>query len=166
MALHTLHYRKWTLTVDREATRNAYAAIPAGGTNECECLYCRNFALARDSGLVYPADVLETLYSLGIDCQKEVEAWEASPERSVWRYYSVWFYFVGSAKRVAEWIRPSVVLREMQLQLDREAEPAGEHIAVRFSQGMSIAQQPFEGLQVAAIAFDVEVPWVLAEPSR
>ena len=152
------------MTADPEATRNAYAAIAAGGADEYGCLYCRNFALARDRGLVYPAEALETLDSLGIDCRKEVEAWEASPERSAWRYYNVWFYFVGSAIRVTEWIRPSVVLPETRTQLDRETEPVGEHIAVRFSQGMSIARQAFEGSQVAAIAFDVEVPWVLSEP--
>jgi hypothetical protein len=59
---------------DREATVAAYCAVRSGGADRCSCVYCRNFAAQRAN--VYPPDFRALLDQLGIDPNKEGEAYD------------------------------------------------------------------------------------------
>jgi hypothetical protein len=41
-----------TVRYDRDATTAAYQTLERGGTEECACIFCKNFAIQRN--LVYP----------------------------------------------------------------------------------------------------------------
>jgi hypothetical protein len=66
-----------TIRHDRNATAAVYASLDHGFAEKCGCLFCRNFALQRN--LVYPASFRALLEQLGIDPNKEGEAFEYGP---------------------------------------------------------------------------------------
>jgi hypothetical protein len=62
---------------DREATAAIYGGLKHGYAEECGCVFCRNFAARRH--LIYPASFRGLLAEIGIDPDKEVEAFEYGP---------------------------------------------------------------------------------------
>jgi hypothetical protein len=82
-----------TVRYDRAATAAIYANLERGFAEECGCLFCQNFAAQRN--LVYPVSFLTLLEQLGIDPNKEGEAFELGPLQDGFHLYGGWFYFVG-----------------------------------------------------------------------
>jgi hypothetical protein len=155
-------YRRWVLQVDREATMRAYVAIPAGGSDQCKCLYCKNFAVAREH--VYPEEFRALLEQLGIDHRKEAEVWEASPDNARVRLYSGLFHFVGAIVSVNERnIPPRVTLRQTNTKLLEGREPIGDSFALAFSDRRDLIHASFEGHHLVQLDFDAEVSWVVDE---
>lgn len=159
-------YKRWTLRVDREATLQAYAATPNGGSDECICLYCKNFAAAREH--VYPEEFRTLLEQLGIDYRKEAEVWECSAAKSRIRFYSGLFHFIGAIVSIDEREVPRcITLKQTNMRLAGGKEPIGDSFAVAFSDRRDLIHTAFEGLDLVQLDFDVEVPWVLdEEPDR
>ena len=85
------------LVYDREATSEAYSSIERGDAEECGCVPCRNFAAQRD--VIYPAAFRELLEQLGIDPNKEGEAFEYGAIADGRHLYGGWFYHRGIARR-------------------------------------------------------------------
>jgi hypothetical protein len=81
-----------TVKFDREKTRASYLAIPTGDTERCGCSSCLNFAANRKSA--YPQKFLLLLDQLGINPEKEGEAYECGPDGNS-TIYGGWFYLVG-----------------------------------------------------------------------
>lgn len=82
-----------TIQFDGERTRAIYGAIPCGGADECDCLFCKNFAAQRNSA--YPDAFKAILDRLGIDPMKEGEAFEYGPVGNGLHLYGGWFYLIG-----------------------------------------------------------------------
>jgi hypothetical protein len=82
-------------TVDRAATRAAYARQPAGGATTCTCNGCRNFLAARDR--IFPSRFVEFLESLGIDPTKEAEAYRTGQLAPGRHHYGGWYHLNGWA---------------------------------------------------------------------
>ena len=78
---------------DREATAAIYGGLKQGYAEECGCVFCRNFAAQRD--LAYPASFQELLANLGIDPNKEGEAFHYAPLPDGGHLYGGWFFLVG-----------------------------------------------------------------------
>jgi hypothetical protein len=82
-----------TILYDRDATAAAYRTLEHGFAEKCGCLFCKNFAAQRN--LVYPDSFRGLLDQLGIDPNKEAEAFEYGPVEDGCHLYGGWFYFVG-----------------------------------------------------------------------
>jgi hypothetical protein len=89
-----------TIRCDRDATAAVYASLEHGFAEECGCILCKNFAAQRN--LVYPASFRALLEQLGIDPNKEGEAFEYGPLQDGWHLYGGWFYFVGEMVTAGE----------------------------------------------------------------
>ena len=63
--MQLVELRKWSVRCEPDLTREAYALIDCGGAEQCGCEPCFNFAATRH--LLYDAEVLEFLDTLGID---------------------------------------------------------------------------------------------------
>jgi hypothetical protein len=90
--MERVEFGRWTLLVDREATKKAYEGC-AGWTQECDCDACRNFLMARDRA--FGPKVLELLDRLGIEVNCETEAYLVGPREPRRYQCSGWFHFVG-----------------------------------------------------------------------
>src|SRR6266568_3905906 len=88
-----LHLGDQTIRYDRDATAAVYGTLKRGGLEECGCLFCRNLAVQRD--LVYPPSFKTLLDRLGIDPNKEGEAFVLGPVNDGCHLYGGWFYFIG-----------------------------------------------------------------------
>ena len=64
----------WQLSLDAEATRLAYSAVPLGSAEDCTCDDCRNWVKVRLKTL--PQDILDFFASAGIDPAKELDVTE------------------------------------------------------------------------------------------
>lgn len=83
----------WLLSVDREATREAYRRATG---SDCDCSGCRNFRSVRAAGL--PAALLAIFDQLAIDPAKESEVYDLGPvEDSLDGLiaYGGWYHIVG-----------------------------------------------------------------------
>jgi hypothetical protein len=65
-----------TVRHDREATAAVYGSLEHGFAEECGCIFCKNFG---GQGLIYPESFRALLEQLGIDPNKEGEAFEYGP---------------------------------------------------------------------------------------
>jgi hypothetical protein len=134
-------------TCDRAATLEAYARFTVAESNQCTCLGCRNFRLARSKA--FPQPFLALLDTLGIDPTKEGEIYHLARGSPGIHMYGGWFHFVGSL------------------------EVAGDVPAVRMSDNFSVWMERYSGaprieslsglplvqLEILADA----VPWCLPE---
>ncbi len=89
-----------TIRYDREATTAVYGRLGHGFAEECGCIFCRNFAAQRD--VVYPPSFRALIEQLGIDANKEGEAFEYGPVEAGCHLYGGWFYFVGEMVTAGE----------------------------------------------------------------
>jgi hypothetical protein len=130
---------------DREATLALYCeTIKAAGADRCNCIYCRNFAAQRST--IYPEEFLRLLKKLGADPFKEWEAFDCgcAPENPNSYLYGGWFLLsgklvVGADKRTKQ-------------------EPFSHWLTTSFPKG----GLPND-VEVCAVEFMTEIPWVLAE---
>jgi len=134
----SLTFEHWRITVDREATRCAHAAMPRGGADHCDCGDCKNFAAHKP--VAYPRPFLEVLERLGIDPAREIEVCAVPDEEGKGVKYYGWFYFVGTVESDPD--APS---------------PWGEQITSDFvwylENGQAFSVEQFEGLPVSQVLF-------------
>jgi hypothetical protein len=155
--MEAIHFGRWELAADPEATRKAYAGILKGGADECPCEPCKNFIAVRLR--VYPAEVLDLLDKLGISFSRETEVYHMARLRSGKHLYGGWFHFVGSilsgadaAKQVADNVwRPDL-------------ENVTEDFSLGFSSRIELLRKPFEGKPIVQVEFTANVPWVISSP--
>jgi hypothetical protein len=134
-----------TIRYDRDATGAVYGSLEDGFAEECGCIFCKNFAAQRN--LVYPASFRALLEQLGIDPNKEGEAFEYGPVEDGCHLYGGWFYFVGEMVTAGE--------RNYNA-------PDSHHFDFFFTTAHPNAQA-FRGGPMLAIEFTTHVKWVLAE---
>ena len=119
--------------------------ITKAGADECNCSYCRNFAVQRTSA--FTQEFLHLLERIGIDTQKEVEVFDlglVSPD-SPRRLYGGWFAFCGSILEAGDW-RPEHKRDSLTYWLTNNF--------------------PSAGLPTGVCAIEVlcELPWCIPEP--
>ena len=155
--MEEISFGRWKLETDPEATREAYAKVPQGGSEECPCEPCKNFIAAREG--IYPADVLALFEKLGISFDREVEVYHMARMKSGKHLYGGWFHFVGrivsggdAVKQVAENVW----------------QPYLENVTEDFSLGFrscnDLLRKPFEGKPIVQIEFTANVPWLIPGP--
>jgi hypothetical protein len=143
-----LQFGEWEFTCDREATAQAHALAPAGGSDTCTCVWCRNFVLVRDR--VYPERFVTLLASLGIDPTKDGEVYHNGEIQPGGHFYGGWFHFVGSLNKTGDF--PMVAMAQgFKVWLCQKSAPP---LA-------TLREMPRVQLEFLA----ENVPWVLDEPS-
>jgi hypothetical protein len=152
-----IHFGRWQVSTDREATKQAYAAISRSGSETCPCKPCLNFLAAREH--VYPADVLGLFETLGISFDRECEIYHMARLSSGKHLYGGWFHFVGSivsgadaAQQIGEnlW-QPSL-------------EKVNDDFTLGFSSRIALPESPFFGKPIVQVEFTANVPWLISEP--
>lgn len=130
---------------NREATIDLYRQIiTAPGADQCDCSGCKNFATRR--GEIFPSEFTRFLNNLGVDPEKEWEAFDydfgiSNPNKS--SLYGGWFLFVGE---LVEGLEVRGELRAGFTYWFTSSFPA---IAVS------------KGVKVCAVEFLIEIPWIL-----
>jgi hypothetical protein len=135
----------WVLACDVTGTCEAYSRIEIGDPEECGCLYCRNFAKARE--LAYPEQALQLYSQLGIRVDREAETYEAGLSDDENKHlYGGWHHFIGRI----------------------EHDPGKAHeiapgFSVWFSESRSCAEPVFGSMPLVQIEFFTSLPWLLEE---
>jgi hypothetical protein len=137
-------YRDWIFDCDVEATRAGYQTTSVGGAESCECTYCRNFVLQRDS--VYPAEVMNLFNELGVNYTRDAETYHMARLEGGLHLYGSWFHFVGSILKKP--IGPATL----------------DNLTIDFVPDDALAAKAFEDQRLVQIEITVKLPWVLPEP--
>jgi hypothetical protein len=151
-AVQTITLQKWAVDNEPDLTREAYALIECGGTEDCGCEACFNFATTRH--LVYSAEVLEFLEWLGIDPCLEACAHHDARLATGDHCYTVSFFLVG---RIAS--GPATPVAARRGRLCESLERAGD-VEVGFCADASDAPDAFRGLPCVRLEVRVVAPWV------
>jgi hypothetical protein len=80
MSMTEMRVGDQTIRYDRDATAAVYRTLEHGFAEGCGCIFCKNFAAQRN--LIYPDSFRALLDQLGIDPNKEGEAFECGPVRT------------------------------------------------------------------------------------
>jgi hypothetical protein len=155
--MDSIHFGRWQVSADREASKQAYAAISKGGPETCTCKPCLNFVAAREH--VYPADVLALFETLGISFNRETEIYHMARLSSGKHLYGGWFHFVGSIVSGADAAKP-IGENLWQPSLERVT----EDFSLGFSSRIALPEKPFVGKPIVQVEFTANVPWVISEP--
>ena len=140
----------WVIEHDRAATSRAYD-LARGTRHVCDCLYCRNYRVARESAR--PEGLTEILVSFGIQPAMETEVAELGPVTSGNRLYSGWYSFVGEVR-----CDPG----DRMLVVPADASTTVEW-RIFFTAGRALAFDTFGNVRLVQLEFQVVLPWVLSE---
>jgi hypothetical protein len=156
-----IELRKWSILSDPELTEDVYALIETGGAELCGCECCFNFAIARH--LVWSAQALELLETLGIDPLLESVVSHQARLRSGLHVYTGCFHLVGE---IASGPATPVALRGGRPASSLLALGAG--LELGFTADRSSAPEAFYGLPVVRLEFRARIPWIsnAPEPGR
>ncbi len=145
MPLTEMRIGDQVIRYDRDATAAAYGNREQGFAEACGCIFCRNFAAQRN--LVYPPSFRALLEQLGIDPNKEGEAFEYGPVEDGCHLYGGWFYFAGEMVETGE----------------RNCHSPDSHYFDFFITRAHPDGRGFRGGPVLAVEFTTHLKWVLAE---
>ena len=145
----------WTLEIDPEATRLAYASAeditPADG---CGCLYCRNYTAAL--GRILTPAVRRFFETLGVDCRKAAQVSHITKLDSGLHLYSAYYPVIGQIES-GETVIDDVVCCD--------AIPLDDHVQYAFVSNVLVNwDASFEGYPLFQLDMSFELPWVLDEP--
>jgi hypothetical protein len=155
--MQVVELRKWAVRCEPDLTREAYALIEFGGAEECGCETCFNFAATRH--LLYSAEVLDFLETLGVDPLLEAAVRHdacLSPGR---HGYTAHFYLVGQIEN-----GPLTTVARSGGRERCSLEQAGGGIAVGFSVADQAVPDAFRGLPVVCLEVSVVAPWISNAP--
>ena len=134
-----------TIRYDREATAAKYSAMEQGFVQACGCVFCRNFAVQRD--VAYPPSFRAVVEQLGIDLNKEADAFEFAPVDDGCHLYGGGFVFAG----------------ELVTSGERNATAADSHYFEYFFTTAGPTPDAFSEGARLRVEFTTHVKWVLAE---
>lgn len=146
-SMETIALGPWTLRVDADATRRAYADVAAAGPDECACSECRNFVAARTD--VYPVEALALFERLGASPLREAEVMHLGSAGEGRVRCVGWVHAVGTVE-------------------GRYGDGPGHQLAPGFEVWARAAQDmappPLRNLALVQLEFATEIPWLLDEP--
>ena len=132
---------------DCERTQAAYSTMANGDADRCGCSSSLNYAAQRRTA--FPDDFRTLLSRLGIDPEKEGEAYECGPDGEL-HVYGGWFYFVG------EFAQPGERLM---------ADPSSG-FQYWFAEAKNLPKPQVDfGDKVLAVEFVTKLPWVISRQS-
>lgn len=147
----------WRVRVNVDATRNAYAAVTAGGADTCRCDYCANWVAQRSSLLAGPVGVL--LDRLGIDGTRDVEVVEYGPEPATGlRHYEAWYDFIGEIVAGVP-ARPA-----RRTGIVPPPTPLSDRVGIRLTDASPLAHHPFAGKPLVRVEIAARLPWAIEAP--
>jgi hypothetical protein len=85
-------YRDWEFEVNKELTLDTYNKVLQGGAEECICGDCKNYLIHREN--IFPTEVKELFYELGVDYKKDVEVFTYF-QNEIETQLGGWFHFKG-----------------------------------------------------------------------
>ncbi len=138
---------KWSLSVDREKTQDAYSRIGVGGPESCGCLHCKNYAHARE--YAYPKEARQIFEKLGIEYSKEAEIYHMVKQKNGLQLYGGFFHFIGEG----------LVEEEDQ----ERYETLTDIFQYFISEKSDLLENPFKGQKILQFEFVNQIPWVVEE---
>jgi hypothetical protein len=162
--LTKIRVSRWVLGIDLDATRQAFANLAASDVPEtcCDCGDCRNFAAAFPAP--FPPEALDLFEQLGMNARYPSEVYRVYQIQPGLHSYGGWFHYIGRL------LDGESALVEGFYRLDEHGnrvwdfEPFGKAFEFRFSTRRLPEPDVFEGLQIVALEFFTNAPWVLDEP--
>jgi hypothetical protein len=148
-----LHYRDWTFEVDRELTRQTYAAVAGGGADTCLCNDCKNYVAYRHQA--FPAEVGELLADLAIDYRKEVEVFRYEILPNGLHHIAGWFHFKGRVLAGPDYREP-LPGGGYSLNLTSVADT----FSLGFAEGSDLAHF-LDKAGLVQVEFETTIPWVI-----
>lgn len=142
--LTLVQFRIWSVLVDREATRRAYAQC-SGSAAACDSAPCRNYVAVREQA--FPDSVLALLSDLGIDPRCEAEVYYSGRDEHGRYRYGGWFHLIG----------------ELEAEIDN-IESVGDDFLFWLTRHQALVPIAFENSSVVQLEFITGVPWLLDEP--
>lgn len=137
----------WRILHDRAATVAAYAAMPAGGAEECGCDYGRNWL--ETYAAVLPPALLDLLGRFGIPPRRDAEVYHCGRLGPGRHYYGGWYHLVGRVEFGEQEASPPVQFGPCR---------------VYFHSRPALLPKVFEGRPVIQMEFEAEVPWLSGLP--
>jgi hypothetical protein len=153
--MKVVRFRRWTISVDAEATRLAQS--PQGGAQTCGCSFCRNFVTVRER--IFPEEVLQLFGELGLDHRRDVEAVHYGRLPTGLHSYGTWFHLVGRIDDGKDAAVPLVGGNGFTFDL----EPVGDGFSLGFTSKVDLVSEAFAGGPVAQIDIMAEAPWVIPD---
>ena len=145
---------QWRISVDREATQNAYADMDSA--EKCACCYCRNY---DNAVFDFPMEVQRLFEDLGIDIAQPAELMHYTVENGV-AHTGGWYHIVGEYQEGEE--LPTVApKRSRKKQTDFVKLAEGFYIG--FTRCVKLVDDKFPR-PVLQMEIDFRVHWVLEEP--
>ena len=153
MAINIVKYKEWTFEVDRELTEQTYRGISGSGADTCGCIYCLNYVTYRDN--VFPKEILDLFFRLGIDYRKEAEI--TTYNKLPVNLYKTggWFHFKGHVLEGNDYRVPSPSGGN-----NLDFTPIFENFAIGFSAASDLTF--FEDITgLVQVEFITDIPWVI-----
>jgi hypothetical protein len=135
----------WEIEPSPDETASAHASRAGSGTDECGCLYCRNFSRAR--GSAFPDVFLAFLAQLGVGPAMETEVYHTHEIQPNLHNYGGWFHAIAKIHSGGS-----------------DYQELTPEFSVRVSVRRHVLPEAFEGYEVIQIDFLTQVPWLLDEP--
>lgn len=145
-------FGRWTVLVDREATKKAYEGATGSARADC-CDFCRAWLAKRHR--VFPPPVMELFDKLGIDYRCEYEVYAGGRHRWSRVLFSGWFDFVGEIESGGDDV---VSTDSGQLVQKLEPVPGFPDISLGLTTTNAGWSEAFEGLPRVQLEFNVWVP--------
>ena len=155
--METIRVGRWTIEVDREATRRVQLSRGSGQPETCDCQDDQNFVAARNVANPEAARIL--LDKLGLPYDRESEIGLPMELRPNVFIYNGFFHFIGRIiEAPAEW-QSRTPGREVHL------DTIEGDFAVAFMEPHGLIPPEFpKDVPLVHLEFSTIVPWLLDEP--
>lgn len=149
--MEKIHYRNWTLWVDKVATQQAYDRF---AFEPCDCFDCQNYEQQKAD--ILPQEFVDLLTQLGIDPLKYASVSQIRPKGHL-LIYEGWYHFKGEFQGVSAMQPIEEGGSTLILQPISDGFAVGFHHDVWhacFDQKDNLVQ----------LEFEIAIPWVLDSP--
>jgi len=132
---------------DRIATEAAYAKVDRSGAEACVCDACRNYVAVR--ARLLPECFVSFLKSVGVDPNKEAEAYHMGRVAAGKHFYGGWYHFVGELHKTGDF--PPIA--------------AGDEFSFFLCRANAPHLRALDGHKLVEVEFEARaVPWVIDLP--
>ncbi len=137
-----IKFAGYLLDIDVERTKATYAQIKQGGSQQCVCIYCRNFLAAIPTA--FPQEILKFFEQSGIDIYKDAETYEYGEVSPGTLHYGGEYYLWGR------------VIKEPSYEIKLSNE-----FLIAFILPSPLVQKEFDSDGALCFNFTGHLPWVL-----
>jgi hypothetical protein len=155
MTITIVNFKDWTFEVNKGLTEQTYRNISGSGAETCRCSNCKNYIAYRDR--VFPEEIIDLFYNLGINYKKEVEiiTYETLPNQNL--HIGGWFHFKGQVLAGKDY-RVPLPFGGYTYDLTR----IKDNFSIGFAEENDLTF--FEDKRgLVQVLFDANIPWVIEE---